>query len=333
MAIDSTPWFVGGGAQHSPEVARLLAYSATSGAEGVVEPPSLRVTAQATPNGTVSVRPGAALILNRYAGGGQQTYVLRNASATSVEIPATGAGASRTDAIIARVLDPQYEGSAPADPVTFQYSSIERIGSVPANLTDIKQLNLAYPAVLLARIQIPASTGTITNGMITDLREVAIPRRESVLRTYAFTSGEGKVLGNTTAYPTGSTWAEEAPDAWGPIRIPSWATRVRITVMWAGVGCPAGNAKGYVWAQIGLNSNPDKVVTQGTRYDTASSGGWTRQVFIAADDKYIPTSLRGTEQKIYPRANVDASVPTASRVQLDPGSSIILQAEFIETAD
>lgn len=333
MAIDSTPWFVGGGAQHSPEVARLLAYAATSGAEGVVEPPSLRVTAQSTPNGTVSVRPGAALILNRYAGGGQQTYVLRNASATSVTIPATGAGASRTDAIIARVLDPQYEGAAPSDPVTFQYSRIERIGSVPGNLTDIKQLNLTYPAVLLARVQIPASTGTITSGMITDLREVAIPRRESVLRTYAFSGGEGKILGNTTAYPNGSTWAEEAPDAWGSIRIPSWATRVRITVMWAGVGCPAGNAAGYVWAQIGLNSNPDKVVTQGTRYDTASSGGWTRQVFVAADDRYINPGLRGTEQKIYPRANVDASVPTANRVQLDAGSSIILQAEFIETAD
>lgn len=333
MAIDSTPWFVGGGATHSPEVARLLAYAATSGAEGVVEPPSLRVTAQSTPNGTVSVRPGAALIQNRYAGGDQQTYVLRNASATAVEIPPTTSAGGRRDLIVARILDPQYEGATPSDPTNFQYARLERIGGMPSGFTDIRELNLPYPAIALARVDIPASTATITPGMIIDLREVAIPRRETVLRTYAFTGTEGKILGNTTAYPVGSTWAEEAPDAWGPIKIPHWATRVRITVTWAGVGCPSGNANGQVWAQIGLNSNPDRVITQGTKYDTASSGGWTRQVFIAADDRYIPAALRGTEQKIYPRANVNDAVATASRVQLDAASSIILQAEFVESAD
>lgn len=332
MALDPVPWIVGGGAEHSPEVVRQSLFDSTGGAEGISSVGALKVSAQSTPNGTVRVAPGGAILNNRYAGGSGQSYSARNASQTSVSITATGSAGGRTDALILRILDPQYEGQPPADPNAFQYTRLVAVPA-PAGITRIEQLNLTYPAILLARITIPANTGTITNAMITDLREVAIPRRESVLRTYAFTGGEGKVLGNTTAYPTGSTWAEEAPDAWGSIRIPSWATRVRLTMMWAGVGAPAGNAKGYVWVQIGLNSNTDKVVTQATRYDTASSGGWTRQVFVAADDRYINPGLRGTEQKIYPRANVDASVPTAARVQLDAGSSIILQAEFIEAAD
>lgn len=333
MALDLTPWMIGGGAEHSVEVARLLAYAATSGAEGVVEPASLRVTAQSTPNGTVSVRPGAALILNRYAGGGQQTYVLRNASATSVTIPATGAGGGRTDAIIARVLDPQYEGAAPSNPVTFNYARLERIASVPSSLTDIKQLNLTYPAVLLARVQIPASTGTITNGMITDLRKVAIPRRETVLRTYNLTSGEGHALGNKGTYPTQSTWPLESANAMADFEIPAWATRVKVVVTWAGVKVPPGSVVGWVWAQIGANANADRIITQAVKYDSPNSTNTQRTTLVAADEKYVPAGLRGTSQKLYPSGNVLSESSASARLTSDSGTAVVVQLEFLETAD
>ena len=86
MALDSTPWFVGGGAQHSPEVARSLAYASTNGAEGTCGISDLRVQAQSVPNGSVQVIPGAALLLNRYTGGVGQTYALRNATGTDIKV-------------------------------------------------------------------------------------------------------------------------------------------------------------------------------------------------------------------------------------------------------
>ena len=179
----------------------------------------------------------------------------------------------------------------------------------------------------------PANTGTVTSGMITDLREVALPRRLSELRTYAFTAGKGASLSSTSAYPSGATWAPDAPEAWGEISIPAWATRCKIVMMWSGVSAPAGNAIGYMWVQVGLNSNPDRIITQATKYDTASSGGTTRQLFVAADEQFIPAELRGTGQKFYPRANVNAGIPSNAHVKLDSGSSMVLQVEFMERAD
>lgn len=333
MAIDSTPWFVGGGAQHSPEVARLLAYAATSGAEGVVEPASLAVKAQSTPNGTVSVRPGAALILNRYAGGGQQTYVLRNSSSTSIAIPATGSGGGRTDAIIARVLDPQYEGAAPADPVTFQYARIERIGSVPYGLEDISELNLGYPAILLAKITLYANEGTIQQSMIKDMRKVAMPRRQTELRTHAMVSAESAVLSNKTAYPDqGQTWPVSTETAWGEIPIPKWATRMKIVMMWSGITVPPGDARGQLWVQVGATSNPNNVKTQAVSYNGTNSPNYNRQTAIVADERYIPAALRGTSQKFYPRGNA-VEAPAAAYWRLDGGSNLVLQIEFMESAD
>lgn len=330
MAIDATPWFVGGGAQHSPEVARLLAYASTSGAEGIVEPASLAVKAQSTPNGTVAVRPGAALILNRYAGGGQQTYVLRNASSTTVTIPATGSGGGRTDAIVARILDPQYEGAAPSDPIAFQYARLDRIASVPSSLKSISQLNLSYPAVLLAKITIPASTGTITNGMITDLREVALPRSLDVWRPRALATPDTETL---TAAPTGV--GEYFPNNGGPqsIDIPKWATRALIRCEWIGVRYGAGNAYGQAWVEFGPYSAPSERerATQKFQFDTPAANNVSRGNWIVAADVYIPSAYRGTEQLFVPKAQRLGGVERS--ISLDGMSGMNFQVRFLEAAD
>ena len=330
MALDLTPWFVGGGAQHSPEVARLLAYAATSGAEGIVEPTSLAVKAQTTPNGTVSVRPGAALILNRYAGGTQQTYVLRNPSSTSITIPATGSTGSRTDAIIARVLDPQYEGAAPPDPVGFNYARLERIASVPSNLKNISQLGLTHPAVLLAKITIPASTGTITNGMITDLRDVAIPRTQDVWRPRAMATPDTEVL---TASPT--SVGEYFPNNGGPqsIDIPTWATRAQIRCEWLSVRYAAGNAFGQAWVEYGpyQASSQRERSTQKFQFDTPAANNVSRAHWTVVDDVYIPAAYRGTEQLFVPKAQRLGGVTNS--ISLDGVSGMSLQVRFLEAAD
>ncbi|WP_461634952.1 hypothetical protein [Glutamicibacter soli] len=334
MALDLTPWFVGGGAQHSPEVARLLAYAATSGAEGIVEPASLAVKAQSTPNGTVAVRPGAALIVNRYAGGTQQTYVLRNASSTSVTIPATGSGGGRTDAIVARILDPQYEGSAPTDPVTFNYARLERIGSVPGNLKNISQLGLTYPAILLAKITIPASTGTITNGMIADLREVAIPRVLDVVRANPIVAGDaGLTLTATRAN------GEAFPNAGGTqlFDIPDWATRAQIRAYWTQVRYPGSkNHVGKYWVEYGpgvggLNGTQDRErSTQRFSFNSDTAANVVREQWMMADDVYIPAAYRGTTQNFVMKAKNDSA---NTGVAVDPWSGVFWEVRFLEVAD
>lgn len=340
MALDNTPWLVGGGAQHSPEVARLLAYAATSGAEGVIEPASLRVTAQSVPNGTVAVRPGAALILNRYAGGGQQTYALRNASSTNVTIPPTGAGGSRTDAIVARVLDPQYEGAAPSDPVTFQYSRLERVTGVSANLKDVAELGLTFPAVLLAKVTLPPSTATVTSGMITDLREIAIPRvLEKVFPRPSVTMA-GLTLTSRTAFPAG----EWFPNAGGQDNngayyadIPKWATRMQIRMEWLGVRYFPNAGYGLCWVSYGPGGGgaSPTMYTQSFQWDASGSAQTQRNNWVVHDEVPIPVSLRGTRTAFVGRAN-KTSPDNASYngvVDLNATSGMVFTVRFLEVAD
>lgn len=341
MALDLTPWMIGGGAVHSVEVARLLAYASTSGAEGVVEPASLAVKAQSTPNGTVSVRPGAALILNRYAGGTQQTYVLRNPSSTSVTIPATGSTGGRTDAIIARVLDPQYEGAAPADPVTFNYARLERIASVPGNLTDIKQLGLTYPAILLAKITIPASTGTITSGMITDLREVALPRtKELVFPRPAVVGDAGLVLNSRDAHPRGEWFPNfGGQDGNGAyyVDVPPWATRMQIRMEWLGVRYFPSAGYGLCWVTYGpgAGSTNPTYSTQAFQWDASGSSQTQRQNWVVHDERYIPAEMRGTRTAFIGRANKTSPNTSAYNgvVDLTSTSGMVFSVKFMEQAD
>src|SRR5690606_29700444 len=116
MTWDAVPWFVGGGAEHSPEVARLLAYAATGGAEGIVLPTDLRVAPLSAPGSGVRVLPGAAPVRTRASGGALQTYVARLPVANTVSISATGSGAGRSDLIVARIEDPYVAGTPYQEP-------------------------------------------------------------------------------------------------------------------------------------------------------------------------------------------------------------------------
>lgn len=289
MALDSTPWFVGGGAQHSPEVARSLAYASTNGSEGVAGVSDLKVQAQGTPNGTVRVITGGALLLNRYAGGSGQTYALRNATATDIPVTATGSGGGRTDLVVARVLDPQYEGVAPSDPLTFQYSRITIVQGVSAGIKSAKELNLGYPAIALAKITLPASTGTVTAAMITDLRRVAQPRREramvAIFPTAPFNA------------PTAAYGDWPIPNAQRPlVTIPEWATRMDIVAHISGAKFTKGAGSADTVFGIKTNfvwgSSENSIIIQ----DAESTNG--RNTYTMIGTHAIPAQYRGTEQRI-----------------------------------
>lgn len=320
MALENAPWAVDG-AKHSAAVARTLAYASTSGAEGIVEPADLHVRATQTPSGSVRVAPGGIAILNRAPNGGQQTYTARNVSETLVEVQPTGSGGGRTDYVWAHIVDPEYGGQFPENPQTAQYFFLTASAAQPEG-------NGWYR---LARIDIPASTATITQDMITDLREVANPRTLDVWRPRALLSGEGEWANVTTAD------GEWFPNQGGEqsIYIPEWATRVQIAATWMSVRYESGrNGYGEMWVEFGpyLRPSTRKYSTQRYMYDTAGPVANTyRTNWIVEDDRAVPADVRGTTQAFIMKANKNPSSDTAA--SLDGMSGVSLKVRFLEVAD
>lgn len=258
MSWDSVPWFIGGGAQHSPEIARLLAYAATSAAEGVVEPGDLKVSALSVPGASVNIAPGAALIRSRATGGAQQTYVARNPIQDSVSIAATS-GSKRSDLIVAQIEDPFMAGEPwqdPADPTVGPYVFTRVIPNVPAGTKSLQGIS-AYSgrsAIVLARVDVPASTAAITSAMITDLRSVAQPKN----RQEAWVAVGPAGYGNTFATADGvwKTLATVTTSA----QIPEWATRGLVRLSVSGLGVYGGEWRGH--ARVTITTSAGAVSTR-----------------------------------------------------------------------
>lgn len=179
MGHEPVPWAIGGGAQMSATVARLLAYLGGGGeTEGVAAPTSCAVAAMPTPGASVRVAPGPYLIRNRALAGDYQDYVGMVRSQDVVNVTATSSAGPRSDLVVIRVENPFISGEpwqVPTDVANGPYVFTRVIENVPADTTSVHALNLGYTAITLARIDIPASTATITDAMITDLRTVVNP--------------------------------------------------------------------------------------------------------------------------------------------------------------
>ncbi|WP_423058712.1 hypothetical protein [Brevibacterium linens] len=262
---------------------------------------------------------------NDYLGkdGGAQSYTGREANSTDVPVAPTGSSGGQTKYLIWAIHDEQYEpGLTPADKVNDPRNNYEWVSS-----TD----GLTFPHVPLVKLVQPANTATITNSMLTDIREVANPRKHPELRTYAVVASDTQDLNSSSAYPAGQTWPVAVEDAWGEIPIPSWATRAKVIMMWTGVRTSGANVYGGIWVQIGQTVNTSNKKTQYVEYNSANPSDVTRDVLVAADNVHIPAALRGTSQKFYPRGNRRSS--GAGRIRLDGASSMVLQVEFLEQAD
>lgn len=227
MSWDAVPWFVGGGAQHSPEVARLLAYAATGSAEGIVTPGDLRVEATTVPGGNINIQPGDCLIRNRGQGGDSQTYVGRLATRDTVSIASTS-GTARSDLVVAQIEDPFMAGEPwqePDDPADGPYIFTRVIPNVPAWTTRLQDVTgfEGRTALTLARIDIPANTGTITDSMITDLRKLAMPRTKRQLYVHNISASADLTSTSDTH------WFSNNDDI--SVEIPEWATSCQILVM------------------------------------------------------------------------------------------------------
>lgn len=284
-----TPWMVDG-ARHSGALGRLVAFASLGGSEGVVLPTDLKVTALGSPGAAVQVAAGGAIILNRYPGGVRESYVGLNPASHQVSIAATTSAGGRTDLIVARVEDPEFDtGITVPDPLNYQYVYTEVIQGVSSTVTTASELNLNYPAVALARVTLPASTSAVTSGMVTDLRRVARPRKDRALLTVYPT---GTYAGGTShPIPTSSysSWpirAGERPSVF----VPEWATDVNIVVHMSGVYyVHAGTARTVAGIRTGFGTSASE---NGIIIDNATG----RRHYTVVGSHTVDPSYRGTIQ-------------------------------------
>lgn len=327
MAMDPVPYMVGGGFEHTETIMRAMLAAATSGAEGIVNSGDMKVQELDVPGGSVSIMPGNALLRNTYGGGTAQTYMARSESLTERTIQATGSAGGRTDLIVARIDDPMYGvGEGNFDPMTYEAAKFEVIRGVPSGQKDLSGLNLTYPAIPLARVTIPKSTGTITNAMITDLREIAIPRIQRHLFTHNLSVEET----DTISGPVGDAMGEAWPNVYWNFKIPSWAVGVRVRAIMGGVRVESTSPNNFGQVFVRFGTVPKGFSTQMGRWDNSMAGGITRETFMVADDRYIPKAFRGTDSRAYIRASRTNNNPNTPR--LDTFSSISLDLEFYEAA-
>jgi hypothetical protein len=328
MAWDGVPWFVGGGAEHSPEVARLLSYAAFGGTEGIVGSADLAVREQAVPDGTVQVLPGACSILNRASAQSYQAYAARLPSAESVAISPTDASGPRSDLIVARVEDPYLSGepwASPSDPKVGPYVFTRVIPNVPAGTTSLQEVEPGQSGIALARVDVPISTGTITQAMIQDLRVLPNPRREDRLYVHN-QSGAGADLTSTgfVTWPSGASFQVDVPD---------WAVRVQIVgsvggYAIAGTG-DVGNVVGRLRARLG------SIATADTTYNhtmPAGVGRWDAASTTVGDDLLIPASMRGTTQTLALEGK-RVSGTTGFHLTVNDGQVTAFQVVFYEAPD
>lgn len=337
--LDPVPYFTQSpGAQHSPEVFRAALFTATRGAEGIVGVGDLKVVATPVPNGNVVVSIGAALLLSRDVGGAQQTYEARNPSADpTVKIAQTGSSGKRSDLVILRVEDPGMDGTTWPDPVDVgkgPFVFFRVISGVPAGTTRVQDVpgHENDTAITLARVDIPASTATITSAMIVDLRTVALPRKDRQVNAHAQVQAESEALVAKTS--AGEVFPNTSSAF--TVLVPPWATQVIIIATWSQVQAGAdanGSAYGRLWVQLGADSDANKKLTQESSWDTVDvKSGKARYTYTVVDTVYVPAGLRGRRIPITMRGRRSDTTATAETLVLDAVSGVAVDAEFVEVA-
>ncbi|MGW1468546.1 hypothetical protein ACWCPT_29895 [Streptomyces sp. NPDC002308] len=298
------------GASHPAQQFRMLVRDLARGAEGITQGTDLKVTQLSTPGASVQVGDGSGVVQGR-VNAFQGSYSVCNIGATTVPIASTG-GTGRSDMVILRVEDPEYEGTL--NPLVDNINYFQVISNVSSTATTIPDGRTGIP---LARIDIPASTSTITTAMIKDIRAVANPRREARMQTQSPASLSTEITGTTLVYSYFSTAA-----GWF-VQIPTWASTVRVRVDVAGLRLTTGYTYGNLRATLGTS-----LTLQPTVIDDNQGTGVRRITQVTADTLTIPDAYRGTTQVL--RVQAAGGGGNAGRFSIDTASTLVTQYEFEE---
>lgn len=309
MALFPAP-ILTNGATHSAQQFRMLVRDLARGAEGITEGDDLKVTQRATPGAGVLVGDGSAVVRGR-VNTFQGTYSACNIGAVDVPIAATGSGAGRSDMLILRIEDPEYEGTL--NPATAEIAYFQIISGVSSSATTIPDGRTGIP---LARIDIPASTSTITNAMITDLRKIANPRRDRnlLLQTpTALSTNIGGTSGTFTNFSTATGWN---------IAIPTWASKVVLSLSIGQIRYNTGAFYGAVRATFGASLTVQSVVLDDNQTNVR------RNTVVFGDTLTIPSAYRGTTQTL--RYQACGYPGNTGFVGVDAATTLVADVEFQE---
>lgn len=317
MALDPVPTWIHG-AKHSGDILRQGTFNETGGAEGVSSPTAFRVRATQTPSNKVRVDPGGLLMLSPWDEG--QTYTMRNASETLVEVPASSSLSANTWYINAWVNDPNKPGGTV--PVSKEFGPYNFLTCDP----EPKDNNPAYAC---AKIDVPKNTSTITQDMIEDLREVANP----IVGQFTFSrprisEDDGtqiKLTNRLTVDGVGPFWGEYFPGGAGfpnetRQKIPLRATHMSIRADWMGISVKGGeNSHGRYWIEFGDQNKAHgwpggrnfEYATQQFGFDTTGAGSSYKEPWPLMDQVYIPKKLRGKVVTFVFKAGLNDSASTA----------------------
>ena len=334
MALDPVPWFVGAGARHSAASARNLAWNATGGKTGISTPTSLEVRATSTASNNVQIMPGGAVIESTYQGALQQSYTVRNASATTVAIPANTGSSARTYYLTAEINDPTYAGSNPPSVEEGPYNFFRARTSRQS----------VHPEVLLAKVKVRPNS-PILNSDITDMRELANPRREEYVFGRPRVAADGGNQQNLAAKTANG--GEYFPGGGGSpniftLTVPTWATRVMVDASWMSVGYAGGtNPYGHYWVEFGDEYRdhtwPDKkqyeFTTQRFFFNSpGKSNDAMRANWLLMDALPVAKKLRGkTNVNFAFKAGYSAN--SGNGVSMDAGGGLGCRITFVEAPE
>ncbi|MET7808651.1 hypothetical protein [Micromonospora chersina] len=181
---------------------------------------------------------------------------------------------------------------------------------------------IAAKSIALARVDIPPSTGAITEAMIKDLRRVANPRRERTLLTSS--PGANNDLTSTSAYVD---WPAVAVKS---IAVPSWATQVKIVSTIAGALASFDLVDGFLRHRLGAAT-----FGQETRFDTngVTASNQADKTMLTADTLTVPASMRGTKQQVAVQGKLTLRGSSGNGlVRAYTSTTIVTDIEFLEVA-
>lgn len=330
MPLRPVPWAIGDGAENSVELARAVASIGSSGATGVVEPTDFAVSALPTPGSAVRAVQGTGVIKSTYPGVVGQSYVVQEQSHEDIPVEATGSASAVKKYVYVIIQDHQYAGPTPESVENGPYNFYEVSASLPQ----------FQPYMLLAEINQPKSTATITNDMIIDRRELAMPRRQPLTfarpRVLEDQSEPNQYLVQKT-----STGGEKFPGGNGEpnafrVDVPEWATRILIDASWMSVLYRNGtNPWGRYWIEYGLsqgswpNNQQYEFATQQFAFDSPS-GNNMRTDWRLMSSQHLPTKLRGKTMIVsFMAGRNDTGANNA--VSMDYLSGLGMHITFVQT--
>ncbi|MFF0409706.1 hypothetical protein ACFYUY_04635 [Kitasatospora sp. NPDC004745] len=306
MTLIQPPLMVTGGT-HPARALRMMVRDLSRGSQGVTEGGDLKVRSTTTPGPGVRVGNGSAII--RGATWGQGSYTQYNSGDHLVPIAPTGA-VGRTDFVCLRVEDPEYEGSR--NPATEDIGYVHVIPGVPANQSAPPPGMTAIP---LARVTLPPNCQTVTDAMITDLRQVANPRRERRIRTiggFGYAPIEGQVGAWQDNWPSGAKVTFD---------VPSWATQASVVTSLHGLRISGSIFAGFRQVIAGAIGNEAQM-------DTDSVSGWSRADISMVDTFWWTSEQRGTTQTLAVQAAWYA--PPNGSIDVNGNTTMHTDVDFVE---